>query len=278
MANDAFVPRPFPPPSLVGIPLEYVITQLRSFAPHYWSHPQTADCSIIIPISRTKNPRNVPSASVPETLERRHTEPDLRSQHLRFSLHTDYLSTHSTFLRELFSGASAIDLINTTSAKSHSATSDNRRPLLLPSPSNHPVLYLPVPDSASIPLLFHWIYFGEIDLIRQALEEGSLEWEGLARNAEYLGLSQEMKVFLYAWWHKRILCQGWEDVEDSGVDSDDEEETSEEDEDDEDISDLEMETCMPCEEPTKCTLARGRTRTVRLLSASMRQSMFNHSD
>ena len=41
-----FVPRPFPPPALAGVPLEYIIDQLRRLAPHYWSRPETSDCTI----------------------------------------------------------------------------------------------------------------------------------------------------------------------------------------------------------------------------------------
>lgn len=42
----SFVPRPFPPPSLANVPVEYIIDQLHTLAPHYWSKPETADCSI----------------------------------------------------------------------------------------------------------------------------------------------------------------------------------------------------------------------------------------
>lgn len=41
-----FVPRPFPPPALAGVPLEYIVDQLRRLAPHYWSRPETSDCTI----------------------------------------------------------------------------------------------------------------------------------------------------------------------------------------------------------------------------------------
>lgn len=42
----SFNPRPFPPPSLVGVPTEYIIDQLHLLAPHYWDKPETADCTI----------------------------------------------------------------------------------------------------------------------------------------------------------------------------------------------------------------------------------------
>lgn len=45
-AMRCFVPRPFPPPALANVPVEYIIDQLHTLAPHYWSKPETADCSI----------------------------------------------------------------------------------------------------------------------------------------------------------------------------------------------------------------------------------------
>jgi uncharacterized Zn-finger protein len=43
---SSFVPRPFPPPSLVGVPHEYIVDSLRRLAPQYWNDTETADCSI----------------------------------------------------------------------------------------------------------------------------------------------------------------------------------------------------------------------------------------
>lgn len=45
-AMQFFVPRPFPPPALANVPVEYIIDQLHTLAPHYWSKPETADCTI----------------------------------------------------------------------------------------------------------------------------------------------------------------------------------------------------------------------------------------
>lgn len=46
MHGVAFVPRPFPPPPLAGVPIEYIIAQLRNLAPHYWRKPETSDCTV----------------------------------------------------------------------------------------------------------------------------------------------------------------------------------------------------------------------------------------
>ncbi len=45
-AMPAFEPRSFPPPSLAGVPVEYIIEQLHTLAPGYWNHPETADCTL----------------------------------------------------------------------------------------------------------------------------------------------------------------------------------------------------------------------------------------
>lgn len=42
----SFNPRPFPPPSLAGVPTEYIVDQLRALASQYWNKPETADCTI----------------------------------------------------------------------------------------------------------------------------------------------------------------------------------------------------------------------------------------
>ncbi len=46
MHQIPFVPRPFPPPALADVPLEYIVDQLRRLAPHYWNRPETSDCTI----------------------------------------------------------------------------------------------------------------------------------------------------------------------------------------------------------------------------------------
>lgn len=42
----SFQPRAFPPPSLTGVPIEYIVGQLHNFAAQYWDKPETADCTI----------------------------------------------------------------------------------------------------------------------------------------------------------------------------------------------------------------------------------------
>jgi hypothetical protein len=218
-----FVPRPFPPPSLVHVPVEYIIDQLHYLAPHYWNRPETTDCTIIVPVPQHRGksmrvqdtsfpPETVPSVASrhdPAGLGRRVTEPTIHSTpRISLNLHIDYLSAQSTFLRGLFSGASPLDLINTTSKTTSQSRSSqtrftvpaNRLPRLLPSSPGHPILLLPVPDPASFHLLVHWIYFGRTDFIEDCLNRGVIQWEGIARNVEYLGFPTDIKIFLGRWY------------------------------------------------------------------------------
>ncbi|KAF9265717.1 hypothetical protein L218DRAFT_832701, partial [Marasmius fiardii PR-910] len=213
---SSLVPKPFPPPSLVGIPLQYILDQLHLLAPRYWNKPATADCTLVIPVPYPRKEgyslpfRSHPSYD-PSGLGRRVTEPSLNSiPRLYLKLHTDYLSAHSSFLRGLFSGASPFDLNTTTSSLNSPPlrTSSgrfiipaDRLPRLLPaSTPEHPALFLPVPDPTSIDHLIHWMYFGDTSFIERDLRRGTIEWEGIARNVEYLGLSSEIKVFLGRWY------------------------------------------------------------------------------
>jgi len=123
-------------------------------------------------------------------------------------LHIDYLSAQSTLLRALFSGASPLDLIQPAAQPSPqaagrpsiSASVAARLPRLLPSPSDHPIVYLPIPDPASFPYLVSWMYFGDTTALDNALQRRVIHWDGLARNVEYLGMPEELKRFLGRWY------------------------------------------------------------------------------
>jgi len=186
-------------------------------------------------------------------------------------LHRDYMSAHSMYLRKLFSGAHPVDLITGSSTNPCAIPSD-RRPRLLPSSADHPMLLLPVPDPSSIHILFQYIYFGDIDLIKHALEQGEVEWEGVARNAEYLGLGRDLKLFLQAFWARWINP-------DRKAETDDEDEGSDEDfSDDEFYSDSEAteysmdksidDNINASEQNCDDDMERGRSREVRSLAVS----------
>jgi len=42
----SFNPKPFPPPALSDVPVEYIIDQLHGLANQFWDKPETADCTI----------------------------------------------------------------------------------------------------------------------------------------------------------------------------------------------------------------------------------------
>lgn len=95
----------------------------------------------------------------------------------------------------------------------------------------HPVLFLPVPDPRSIHLLFHWMYFGDTVHLQTCLDQGTVQWEGLVRNVEYLGLTTDIKVFLGRWYDRWLMpsrrqstCQPSFDAGDADLESDGEDE------------------------------------------------------
>lgn len=191
-------------------------------------------------------------------------------------LHTDYLFAHSKFLCTLFSDASPIDLINPsaaldgtsvhTIAGSYSIPRD-RLPRLMPSSApSHPVLFLPVPDPSSLPLLIHWMYFGDTDLISDALEKRQVQWEGIARNVEYLGLPSDIKVFLGRWYGKWLNHDHSSSLGES--DSDDSDTAfSDSDEDMMDVADSDSDTDVGTTASLKDeSFSRGRDRATRCLS------------
>jgi len=227
----SFVPRPFPPPSLAGIPLEYIIDSLRKLAPRYWNNSESADCSIIYPLdnrpssltattthdstSASRVPRTevLSSSHDPSGMGRRLTAPSLHREDVRMlmKLHIDYLSAQSTLLRALFSGSSPLDLIQPVTPSTSRATGRrpsvsesmaSRLPRLLPSAPDHPIVFLPIPDPSSFPYLVSWMYFGDTGALEDALQRHVIRWDGLARNVEYLGMPDELKRFLGRWYRR----------------------------------------------------------------------------
>lgn len=184
----------------------------------------------------------------------------------------DYLSAHSSYLRNLFTGASPLDLSSSASSPTGPTLTSsgrftipaNRLPRLLPCSPNHPVLLLPIPDPTSFHLLVHWMYFGDTCYIEDALHQGIIHWEGIARNVEYLGLSTEIKIFLGKWYGRWLHPEGARESfdddssdtaysDDDGNYADDDSSTASDMEEDEDLDD-------------EKEISRGRTRVTRPLS------------
>ncbi|KZT39241.1 hypothetical protein SISSUDRAFT_1020449 [Sistotremastrum suecicum HHB10207 ss-3] len=229
----SFVLRPFPPPHLVGVPVDYIVAQLHKLAQAYWDKPETADCTLIVPLSsafKARPTRPDPRAPRPSTsnalknqnplqtgpfafpgqdsyLGRRGSAPVTgEGVRRRLVLHRDYLSSQSTFLQTVFVGASPFDLaarprpLTSQLAAGAFPVPPQCHPRLLPCAPNHPQVYLPVPDPDSFPHLIHYLYFGKTDYIEECLNDGSIKWESIVRNVEYLGLRDDIKVFLGRWW------------------------------------------------------------------------------
>ena len=105
----------------------------------------------------------------------------------------------------------------------------NHIPRLLPCSPNHPSIYLPVPDPQSIQAIIYWIYWGKTDFIEQCLHDGTIHWDGLRKNAEYLGLPTELKIFLAQWrqlWLSPDHCSDMSDEDSDTAFSDSDDDTS----------------------------------------------------
>ncbi|KAJ7815285.1 hypothetical protein B0H14DRAFT_3878358 [Mycena olivaceomarginata] len=195
-ASKLFIPRAFPPPSLTGVPVEYIFAQLHNLAPHYWDKPDTADCTIVIPVP---HPRGKAGSTFPDApafamssdpgLGRRVTEPALNS--------VPRISLKGLPVRALDLPPGAVQrrvyprshqqcrsLRGAVAAQSLWRVHCPRQPPPAPHAlfaRNTPILFLPIPDPSSIHLLVHWMYFGSTSYIEDSLNDGSVDWEGIAR-------------------------------------------------------------------------------------------------
>ncbi|KAI0053891.1 hypothetical protein FA95DRAFT_1600410 [Auriscalpium vulgare] len=215
-ASPSFVPRPFPPPSLTGVPYEYIVDSLRKLAPHFWNKSATADCSIMYPYFDVSTGLRLRDQNVPrpvhtpevhlahntrDSFGRRFTAPDPDTSRIVMTLHIDYLSAQSTLLRALFSGVSPLDLINTSPRLARTSTTDlSQLPQLHSQNPRHPIVYLPIPDPSSFHYLVTWMYFGLTDDIERALHHRVIRWDRLVANVEYLGMPREIKQFLGSYY------------------------------------------------------------------------------
>jgi hypothetical protein len=77
-------------------------------------------------------------------------------------------------------------------------------PRVLPtSTSTQPHIFLPIPDPASFRFIVHWCYFRDFRYIADYLDRGILSLDGIARNANYLGLSQEFKMEIGLYYQRQ---------------------------------------------------------------------------
>ncbi|KAG6814555.1 hypothetical protein H0H92_000083 [Tricholoma furcatifolium] len=238
----------------------------------------TNDIRAVIPVPQLSSGPLPSSTFQPFSASQTHTQPIFNNSsgpgrratwpalefppHIRFQLHVDYLATHSSYIRALLSGANPLDLIHTTADAYGGPQSDlrytvpaNRMPRLITGLSDHPTLYLPIPDPSSFRPIVHWMYFGDTSFIADCLRQETVHWEGLARNAEYLGVSPELRVFLKMWYYDTMHIEG-DDSDTACSDSEMEEYDSSTASEDESMQDSDDEK-EPC---------RGRPRIRRPLS------------
>ncbi|KAI0780595.1 hypothetical protein BD413DRAFT_600165 [Trametes elegans] len=331
--SSGALPPPYPAlaPRRAMHPLPfYIVDQLRRLAPHYWSRPETSDCTIVVSLDsdmtlKASGPsidleafRNMgitstmttdsfgledgPAAAAPTPARK-----TVRPRRMIMKLHMDYLCAHSSLFRGLLSGASTFDLAAETpisrpntpppilspSLSRQSSASSLRLPCILPSSTcTHPVVHLPIPDPASFHHLIHYVYFGSTSFMEEALDNGELCWEGLARNVEYLQMGPEIKLFLGRYW-RRAHCEYSDSESDREYDSDydsdgscefmsDEDESTladpdendmcmADDEDDDNISVLKAKAKARTRDPP-----RGRQRTTRRLGHSTSDPVISH--
>ncbi|RPD66471.1 hypothetical protein L226DRAFT_543001 [Lentinus tigrinus ALCF2SS1-7] len=319
MHQVPFVPRPFPPPALADVPLEYIIDQLRRLAPHYWSRPETSDCTIVVSLDNETSEKMPAPSGMCDAFRsmgiraemstdsygledmpaaRSSSRKPVRPRRMIMKLHMDYLCAHSALIRGLLSGASLFDLAvdgppaTLMSAppfpvSRQSSVSPLRFPYILPSSTcTHPVVHLPVPDPVSFHHLVHYIYFGSTAFMEEALDNGDLTWDGLARNVEYLQMGADIKLFLGRYWRQAHAYYSDEYDSDFDDDSDSDEFMSE---DDATLADPDEEgMCLADDEVDSMSIMkakvkarardppRGRQRTTRRLGHSTSDPVISH--
>jgi hypothetical protein len=105
------------------------------------------------------------------------------------------------------------------------------------------------------------MYFGDTNYIAECLDQGIIQWEGIARNVEYLGLPTEIKIFLGRWYGN------WLHPERAHYTFDDDSDTVCSDDDDEDDSSTASGMDEDVDFDDEKEPIRGRTRTTRPLSS-----------
>nr|XP_031863832.1 uncharacterized protein CI109_000474 [Kwoniella shandongensis]KAA5530904.1 hypothetical protein CI109_000474 [Kwoniella shandongensis] len=159
-----------------------------------------------------ENRPNLGSSSTTEGHSaRRGSLPDLYRYEtcLCFPAHRDYLTPQSPLFHALLNSPAG-------KLQSPAPTRDVNGRLIwnspiirgakvMPSKVGQPkALYLPLPDPDSFILMLHWLYWHDRDYINHCLSSGSVTWQGLVRNIEYLGLDNEIKKLTGDWWKRWV--------------------------------------------------------------------------
>ena len=128
---------------------------------------------------------------------------------MTFRVHADYLMQSGLLVR-LFS-ASDNDRLSLTAklcSPVHANTvtetkgTDKQARILATSPTV--VLYLPLPDPPSFSYLLYYIYHGSVEPLLDALEAGTLRWQGVIANIDFLDLDRRIKQRVGNWWREHV--------------------------------------------------------------------------
>lgn len=104
-----------------------------------------------------------------------------------YRLHSDFLKSQSDLFAKMLCSDN-----DTQDASASSAVDADSRP--------HRAVTVALPDPTSFEKLVEYFYMGDFSKLSAAMESGKVRWENVMLNARHLGLSQELKMQLGAWW------------------------------------------------------------------------------
>lgn len=128
---------------------------------------------------------------------------------MSFRVHANYLMQSGLLVR-LFS-ASDNDRLSLTAklfSPIHANTvtetkgTDEQARILATSPTV--ILYLPLPDPPSFSYLLYYIYHGSVEPLLDALKAGTLRWQGVIANIDFLDLDRRIKQRVGHWWREHV--------------------------------------------------------------------------
>lgn len=142
---------------------------------------------------------------------------------MSYALHRDYLAPQSALMRMVLFGGLPPDSPELKGCR------------VLPFGSLHGPrpLYVPLPDPESFGVLVHWMYWGDVSALENALSSGAVSWRGMVANIEYLGLDDRTKRAVGRWWRRwakaetRAAARAFDD--DADVESEEEDDNDNDD-------------------------------------------------
>ncbi|WVQ72677.1 hypothetical protein IAR50_002237 [Cryptococcus sp. DSM 104548] len=144
---------------------------------------------------------------------RRGSLPDTQSQNpldhsLVFPLHRDYITTQSslfhTLLRQSAAQASTPTQRDLNGRLVWHAPVHKGARVLPTRPGAPKAIQVPLPDPASFGVILHYLYWHDAEHFNHCLTKGTVTWQGIIRNIEYLGLDPEIKHLAGKWWKRWV--------------------------------------------------------------------------